>query len=57
MEISKVAIKNFKGIKNVEMGPVKPIDVLIGRNNSGKSSILTCLQLPNPAQPKPKRAG
>ena len=44
MEISKIAIKNFKGIENIEMGPVKPINVLIGRNNSGKSSILACLQ-------------
>lgn len=44
MEISKIAITNFKGIQKVEMAPVKPINVLIGRNNSGKSSILACLQ-------------
>jgi len=44
MEISKILIKNFKGIENVELGPIKPINVLIGRNNSGKSSILTCFQ-------------
>jgi len=43
MEISKIVIENFKGIEHVELRPVKPINVLIGRNNSGKTSILTCL--------------
>ena len=43
MEISKIVIENFKGIEHVELNPVKPINVLIGRNNSGKTSILTCL--------------
>jgi len=43
MKISKIVIENFKGIEHVELSPVKPINVLIGRNNSGKTSILTCL--------------
>ena len=43
MEISKIVIENFKGIEHVELSPVKSINVLIGRNNSGKTSILTCL--------------
>jgi predicted ATPase len=43
MEISKIVIENFKGIEHVELSPVKPINVLIGRNNSGKSSILKCI--------------
>jgi len=47
MEISKIVIENFKGIDHVELNPVKPINVLIGRNNSGKSSILTCLKFLN----------
>jgi hypothetical protein len=47
MEISEITIRNFKGIKEVTMGPVRPINVLIGRNNSGKSSVLACLQLLN----------
>ena len=38
--VTEITIKNFKGIKEVRMGPIKPINVLIGRNNSGKSSIL-----------------
>jgi|GEM_PF-3243569 len=47
MEISEITIKNFKGIEEIKIGPIKPINVLIGRNNSGKSSVLTCLQLLN----------
>ena len=47
MEISEITIRNFKGIKEVTLGPIKSINVLIGRNNSGKSSVLTCLQLLN----------
>lgn len=43
MEISKIVIENFKGIEHIDLSPVKPINVLIGRNNSGKSSVLTCL--------------
>lgn len=45
MQISKIAVKNVKGIQHVEMCPVKPINVLIGRNNSGKSSVLGSLRL------------
>lgn len=47
MEISKIVIENFKGIEHVELSPVKPINVLIGRNNSGKTSILKCLSFLN----------
>lgn len=47
MEISRILIKNFKGIEKAEIEPVKPINVLIGRNNSGKSSLLTCLEFLN----------
>jgi len=47
MEISEITIRNFKGIEEIKMGPIKPINVLIGRNNSGKSSVLTCIHLLN----------
>jgi energy-coupling factor transporter ATP-binding protein EcfA2 len=47
MEISEITIKNFKGIEEVKMEPIRPINILIGRNNSGKSSVLACLQLLN----------
>ena len=44
MEVIKIIIENFKGIKRVELDPIKPINVLIGRNNSGKSSVLQALE-------------
>ena len=47
MEISNITIRKFKGIEEVTMGPIRPINVLIGRNNSGKTSILTCINLIN----------
>jgi predicted ATPase len=43
MEIKQITIKNFKGIECVELGPIKPINILIGRNNAGKSSIASAL--------------
>ncbi len=45
MQISKIIIENFKGIQRVELGPIKPINVLIGRNNAGKSSVFSAMQL------------
>jgi hypothetical protein len=47
MEISRIVIRNFKGIEKAELSPIKAINVLIGRNNSGKSSILSCLEFLN----------
>jgi energy-coupling factor transporter ATP-binding protein EcfA2 len=43
MNIEKIIIENFKGLKKIELGPIKPINILIGHNNCGKSSILECL--------------
>ena len=45
MHISKIVVENVKGIKRVVLSPIKPINVLIGRNNSGKSSVLGSLRL------------
>jgi hypothetical protein len=45
MQISKIVVENVKGIQRVEMCPVRPVNVLIGRNNSGKSSVLVSLRL------------
>jgi len=44
LDIEKIIIENFKGIERIELGPVKPINVLVGRNNTGKSSTLTALE-------------
>lgn len=42
--IEKVRIKNFRSLKNVEIN-LSPITVLVGANNSGKTTFLKALQL------------
>jgi predicted ATPase len=42
MPISRIAIKNFKSLKNLELD-LKPLMVFVGPNNSGKSNIFDCL--------------
>lgn len=44
MRITKARIKNFRGLKDVEL-EFGPTTVLIGENNSGKSSVLDALRL------------
>jgi len=41
----KIRIKNFRGIKNCEINELGKVNVFIGKNNSGKSSILDALCL------------
>lgn len=43
--IKSAFIRNYRGIKNCRLEGLKGINVLIGRNNSGKSSILESLYL------------
>jgi len=38
--LKNVRIKNFKALKNIELGDLSRVNVLVGPNNSGKSSIL-----------------
>ncbi len=38
--VSKIKFKNFKLFKNWQELEIKPITVLIGKNNTGKSAIL-----------------
>lgn len=45
MEISRIVIQNLKAVERIELSRVRPINVLIGRNNSGKSSVLAGLRL------------
>jgi len=47
MGISEISIRNFKGIEEFTLGPIKPINVLIRCNNTGKSSVLKCIQILN----------
>lgn len=44
LRIASIRIKNFRGLRDVEM-PLSRSTVLIGENNSGKSSVLDCISL------------
>jgi predicted ATPase len=43
--ISKIKFKNFKLFKNWQELEIKPITILIGKNNSGKSAVLKLMPL------------
>ena len=44
MRIASIRIRNFRGLKEVEI-PLARTTVLVGENNSGKSSVLDCISL------------
>ena len=44
MHIASIRIRNFRGLKDIEI-PLTRATVLIGENNSGKSSVLDCIAL------------
>ncbi|MBI4712998.1 MAG: AAA family ATPase [Planctomycetes bacterium] len=39
--LSKVTIQNYKSLRNLEI-PLRPLTVLVGPNNAGKSNLLDC---------------
>lgn len=41
----KVLVRNFRGIRNIEIDVVNGITILIGRNDSGKSSLIEAVYL------------
>jgi len=41
--IKKLAFRNFRGFRNLVIEPVKAVNLLIGGNNSGKTSVLEAL--------------
>ena len=43
--LSSLEIKNFKGIKSGTISNLAQVNVLVGRNNSGKSTVLDALLL------------
>jgi putative ATP-dependent endonuclease of OLD family len=45
MYLSKLKIKNFRGIKQIELDFHKGLNVLIGENNSGKTAIVDALRI------------
>ena len=44
MRITEVRIRSFRGIKSLDL-QLGPVTVLIGENNSGKTSVLDALKL------------
>jgi AAA15 family ATPase/GTPase len=45
MLLKSVSINNFRGFKNLEIKDLKPVSLLIGKNNCGKTSVLEALLL------------
>jgi predicted ATP-binding protein involved in virulence len=45
MRIKQLRLKNFRGIKNLELNfdTTQPVSVLVGVNGAGKSSVLDCI--------------
>ncbi len=44
MQIKEIRINNFKGISSLEFNP-KKINIIVGRNNTGKTSVLEAINL------------
>jgi len=40
MQIKKIQIKNFRMLKNVDIEPERVLSLFVGKNNSGKTSVL-----------------
>jgi len=43
--IKNINIKNYRGLKNIELKDFKDINLFIGENNTGKTSILEVLNI------------
>ena len=45
MKITKIEIENFRSIKKIEIIPTPTLNILVGENNVGKSTILNALNI------------
>ena len=43
MKITKIIINNFRLLKNTEIDLEKDLSLIIGKNNCGKTSVLSAL--------------
>mgnify|MGYP000480480955 CR=1 FL=1 len=43
--LTGLTIRRFRGIRELELGGLAQVNVLLGRNNAGKSSVLEALYL------------
>jgi predicted ATP-dependent endonuclease of OLD family len=48
---TRIKIENFRGIATGNVDDLMPLSVLVGRNNSGKSTVLEALYLGNNEHP------
>ncbi len=45
MDIDKIQVTDYKCFKSFELSNIKPINIIIGKNNIGKSSILDVMEM------------
>jgi len=43
--LTELYIKNFRGLKEITVGPLKRVNLIIGQNNTGKTGLLEALFL------------
>ena len=53
--MESIRLKNFRGFVDTDFVPLKPLTLLVGRNNSGKSSFLRVLPLLKQSVERPTR--
>ena len=44
MRLESVSVKRYRSAENVELSNIGDLNVLIGKNNAGKSTILTAMR-------------
>ena len=44
MQITRLAIRNFKSIRNLEIHNIENALILVGKNNTGKTGILKAIR-------------
>jgi len=45
MIVSSLKVQNYKLLKDLEIGKLGQINLIVGKNNSGKSTVLECLRI------------
>ena len=45
MKIENIKIKNFKNLKSININNIGDINIIVGRNNTGKTSLLQAIML------------
>jgi AAA15 family ATPase/GTPase len=45
MKLTSIQINNFKGLKDIHIEGCSDVNVFVGKNNSGKSSILHAIEI------------